>query len=141
MHFVAGGKDLTWFVGNYRPRRSCGKIMFLHLSVILFTQRPLDRDPPGQRPLDRGPPNQRSPRQRPPWTETHPNRDPHWIETPLDRDPPGQRPPWTVSPPSPYMVMSGRYASYWNAFLLFTSSSSSRANFISNIKFKISTYL
>ena len=46
----------------YRPQRSCHKVMFLHMSVILFTggtETPLDRDPTGQR----------LPRQRPPWTE------------------------------------------------------------------------
>ena len=64
----------------YRPQRSCGKVMFLHLSVILFTG--------GGEFLSGRPP--------------------------LDRDPPRQR------PPAPRTVTSGRYASYWNAFL-FTS--------------------
>ena len=73
--------------------------MFLHLCVILFTEG-----------------------------GGLPDRDPHQTEdlldrNPLDRDPPGQRhPPWTKTPPSPdrdppCMVKSGRYASYWNAFL------------------------
>ena len=41
-----------------------------------------------------------------------PLRDPLWTETPLVRDPtpPRQRPPHRT-------VMSGRYATYWNAFL------------------------
>ena len=55
---------------------------------------------------------QRLPQTETPWTETP------WTETPLHRDPqtetphsdhPRQRPP--------HMVMSGWYASYWNAFL------------------------
>ena len=82
---------------------------------------PLDRDPPGQRhpwtetPLDRNPPlpGQRPlpPGQRPP----PPDRYPHpQTETPPDRDS-----PWTETPDrDPRTVKSGRYASYWNAFLL-----------------------
>ena len=99
----------------YRPQRGCGKVMFLHVSVILFTggrqvpvretspdrapppdTAPLDRDSPlGQIPPDREPPRQR----------TLPDRDPLWTET-----------PWTET--LPRTVTSGRYASYWNAFLL-----------------------
>ena len=52
-------------------------------------------------------------------TETSLDRDP------LDNDqPPGQRTPPDRAPPpqteTPCTVKSGRYASYWNAFLLFT---------------------
>ena len=66
----------------YRPQRSCGKVMFLHLSVILSMagglagRHPLDRHPPGRHPLaDRHPPG----RQTPPGTataadDTHPTR-------------------------------------------------------------------
>ena len=86
---------------------SCGKVMFLHLSVIIFTGgvHPLGRalplgrqSPPGRHlPLSR-----HSPRQTLPPSEQTP---------PLDRHtPPGQTPP-TLPPPL------GRYASYWNAFL------------------------
>ena len=33
-----GGGRIEWAnVFDYRPQRSCGKVMFLHLSVILFT--------------------------------------------------------------------------------------------------------
>ena len=42
------------------PQWSCGKVMFLHLSVILFTVGGVDREPPLDRehphPLDRDPP-------------------------------------------------------------------------------------
>ena len=70
-------------------KRSCGKVMFLHLSVILFTGR--------RRGLSW---------QRPPWIETTLNRDttgqrpPSWTETPLlDRyPPPGQIPPLDREP-------------------------------------------
>ena len=46
-----------------------------------------------------------------------PDRDPPWTETG-----PGQRSPWTETPPTPRRrppcaAKSGRYASYWNAFL------------------------
>ena len=65
----------------YHPQRSCGKVMYLHLFVILFTggvsltETPLDRDP-----LDRDPsPGQRPPAQRPPGQKP-----------PLDKDPPVQ---------------------------------------------------
>ena len=78
-----------------------GKVMFLHLSVILFTG------------WEGGLPD------RTPWTETlHPlDRD-----SPLGRDPPQDRdhPSRTETPPdrAPPTVKNGRYASYWNAFLL-----------------------
>ena len=47
---------------NYRPQRNCGKIMFLHLSVILFTggggvwQTPPQADTPRQTPPGQTPP-------------------------------------------------------------------------------------
>ena len=58
---------------------SCGKVMFLHLSVILFTggsvwsDTPRARHPPGRHPLGRYPPWADPPRQThpPPW-QTHP---------------------------------------------------------------------
>ena len=51
----------SWHYCHYRPQHSCGKVMFLHLSVILFTggvsalmpagiQPPLGRHPSGQIP-------------------------------------------------------------------------------------------
>ena len=40
-----------------------------------------------------------------------PDRDPSGQRLPLEKDSPGQRPPCTVK--------SGRYASCWNAYLLF----------------------
>ena len=103
--------------------------------------------PPGQRPrwtkitLDRDPPGQRSPWTESPWAETPQTETPLNRDSPLDRDPPwtetlppleqrpspplGQRPSWEEIPqtkdPPPHRrtVMSGWYASYWNAFLFY----------------------
>ena len=81
------------------PNEVLGKLMFLLESVILsrgrgvvsvwgsswqrplWTETPLDRDPPGHRP----------PRWRPPWTDTP------WTDTPGSRHP-GQRPPLDRDP-------------------------------------------
>ena len=83
----------------YRPQRSCGKVMFLPVSVILSTggggvwKTPLPRQtPPGQTPLL--------------------GRCPTRADTPLGRHPRADYPP----PPADGYC-SGRYASYWNAFL------------------------
>ena len=62
------GKTRLIFIFHYRSQRSCGKVMFLHLSLILFIGEGLCQGDP----LD---------------------RDPLWTETPLNRDPPGQSPP------------------------------------------------
>ena len=66
--------------------------------VIMFTGGLCQGDPRTETPLDRDPL-----RQRPLWTETH------QTETPPDRDP--------MDRVSVSTVKSGRYASYWNAFL------------------------
>ena len=68
-------------VAYYRPQRSCSKVMFLHVSVILFTGGVFVRetpqtDPPGQRPSwtvtppDGKPSPDRDPQTETPWTET-----------------------------------------------------------------------
>ena len=78
----------------YRPQRSWGKVMFLHVSVILFTG--------GSAPLHAGiytPP---------------PNRGRHPSQT---RHPPGTRHPPQHSACWEIRATSGRYASYWNAIL------------------------
>ena len=82
----------------YRPQRSWGKVMFLHLSVILFTGEggvwSPGQTPPGtDTPLGRHPPGQTlpCPWQTPPLGQTpHPGRQTH---TPLSRPPPGRHPP------------------------------------------------
>ena len=87
----------------YRPQRSCGKVMFSQASVIMFTgggcmpSMHWGRHPPGRHPLGR-----HSPGQTPPWADTSPGQT----------SPPGKHPP-------PDGYCSGRYASYWNAFLYF----------------------
>ena len=74
-----------------------GKVMFLHLCVILFTGRAGSAQPPfRQTPPGLG---------RPPWMQTHPppDADPSRVgKTPLDADPPsvGQT-PLEADPPSP----------------------------------------
>ena len=92
------------------------KVMFLHVSVILFTgggspgrENPPDREePPGQ---GEPPPNQVDPPGpgRPPGTRENP--------PPGRENPPGPgRPPREAD--SRIRSTSGRYTSYWNAFLL-----------------------
>ena len=95
-------------------KRSYWAVMFLHLSVILFTGgrglcqgdprkvTPLDREP-WKDPPDRDPrtetSRQRPPRQRPSWTETPQTESPR-TENPSGQRPPRQRPP-RQSPPPP----------------------------------------
>ena len=85
----------------YRPQRSCGKVMFLHLTVSHSVHR-------GQGDLCQGDP---SPLDKDlPRTGTPLDRHPLDRKPSLDRDPPSrQRPPHTVT--------IGRYASSLNAFL------------------------
>ena len=54
--------NFKWF-SSYRPRRSCGKVMFLHLSFC-----------------SRGGVSASGPRQTPPW-QTPPGRHPPWADT------------------------------------------------------------
>ena len=85
---------MYWLIITTR-KQSLGQVIFLHLSVILFTGGGV----PGQVPT--------------PWAGTPP-----W-QVHL----PGQVYPWAGTPPLPQAVhagirlTSGRYASYWNAFL------------------------
>ena len=79
----------------YRPQRSCGMVMFLHVSVILSTGGGVSGRPPGQTPPH-------------PWADTLP-----WANTP---------PPRADTLPPRDGHCSGRYASYWNAFLFFVNS-------------------
>ena len=86
-------------------QRSCGKVMFLHLSVIMFTggaspfwtwiETPLDRNHLHRNPLDRNSPGQRPPTQKPPWQKLSWTETP-WTETPGQR-PITQRPPRETS--------------------------------------------
>ena len=98
----------------YRPQRSCGKVMFLHLSVILSMggvsasvhagihtpSKPLlGRHPPGRQ-------------------HTHtPGQTSPWADTPQADTFPDRHPPRKTPPPPPGHHCSGRYASCWNTFL------------------------
>ena len=118
------------------------KVMFLLVSVILLTRgvsasvhagipppwsrHPLGADPTGEdTPQEQTPPQSRHP------ASVHAGIPP----PPRSRHPPGADPPWSryhpweqtrpqeQTPPPPradtgIRSMSGRYASYWNAFLL-----------------------
>ena len=94
----------------YRPQRSWAKVMFLQASVILSTGGVSGREnPPGREPPGRETP----PAGRPPQA----GRTPPGRENPLAGRPPWKGdPPWHGDPPGIWS-MSGRYASYWNAFL------------------------
>ena len=102
----------------YRPQTNFAKVMFLHLSVILFMggvclsacwdTHPQSRHPTGaDTPWSRHPPEQTPP----PRADTH--------HPPRSKHPPGA----DTSPPCSacweIRATSGRYASYWNAFLSF----------------------
>ena len=129
---------------NYRPQRSWAKVMFLQASVILLTggvylsaswdTSPRSRHPPGSRPPGADtPPEQTSPGADTPWSRHPPEQTPPRADTPLEQTPPGadtpeQTPPSPEQPPrsrhppreadSSIRSTIGRYASYWNAFLL-----------------------
>ena len=74
----------------YRPQRSWAKVIFLQVSVILLTGGCLPQCMLGY------PPEQTLPGSRHPWEQT----------------PPWRRACWEIQ------SIRGRYASYWNAFLL-----------------------
>ena len=107
----------------YRPQTKFVKVIFLQLSVIVFTgggsqdQQPLGADTPGAEtpPESRHPPGAKTPLQskspgnrRPP-----PNRHP----SPGSRHPPGVDTHPLRSACWEIRAIGGRYASYWNAFL------------------------
>ena len=88
---------------------------------------PWDQTPPGaDTPREDTPPSCRRPRADDPLRADTPwsRHPPSWELTPppLSRHQPEQTPPWEQTPPhkkadSSIRSMSGRYASYWNAFL------------------------
>ena len=104
------------------------KVTFLHLSAILFTgggclpQCMLGYHPPGSRhPQSRHPPGADPPEQTPLGADTPQGQTPPRSRPPPEQTPPGSRHPLEQTPPqeadSDIQSMSGRYASYWNAFL------------------------
>ena len=104
----------------YRPQRSWAKVIFSQVSVCPqgggLPQCMLGYNPPGSRPpQDQTPPNQTPP---PPWDQTPP---PPRTRPPQTRHTPWSRPPREAD--ASIRSMSGRYASYWNAFLLYKCTS------------------
>ena len=130
-------KEASLCVHFYRPQRSCGQgYVFTRVCDSVNKggvseayppeQTPPDQTPPEQTPpLEQTPPGTRPPQEQtppPPRDQTPPGPDPlprsrppreQTADTPL---PPGSRPPRERD--SGIRSMSGRYASYWNAFLL-----------------------
>ena len=102
------------------------------------SRHPLEQTPPGSRhppwkqthPLSRHPPGaDTSPQSRHPPEQTPPRADTPWEQTPSwSRHPPGSRHPSPWEADSSIRSMSGRYAFFWNAFLL--SLNSVRTNLI-----------
>ena len=84
--------------------------MVLFTGVWVWRTPPLSRHPPG-----RQPPGKTPPRQTPPWADIPP-----WADTPTADTPRqtllGRHTPLVQTPPRDDYC-SGRYASYWNAFL------------------------
>ena len=123
----------------YRPQRSCGQgYVFtrvcdsVHGGVSRQGEPPqAGRTPPGR---ENHPPRSDPPEQTPPPGTRHPRsrhpptlqagRHPSWEQTPSGTRPPqDQTPPGPDTPPreahSSIRSTSGRYASYWNAFLFY----------------------
>ena len=109
----------------YRPQRSCGQ-GYVFTRVCDSVNGGVSEEPPRDQ---ADPPRRENPppgdqadtpgtRQTPPGrTPPGPGRPP-WDQA----DPPGRTPPWKGEPPPreedcSIWSMSGRYASYWNAFL------------------------
>ena len=96
------------------------KVMFLHVSVILFTGGGLQRTPLRHQ-ADTPPDLADPPAGRPPSRENPPDQADH----PGRENPPGTGRPPRQGEPTPreedcsIRSMSGRYASYWNAFLFY----------------------
>ena len=128
---------------NYRPQRSCGQgniftpvCHSVHGGFCLsacWDTTPRTRHPPEQStPLEQTPPDQTP---CPPWSRHPGSRHPPWSRPPRSRSPTEQT-PWEQIPPPPREAdssirsTSGRYASYWNAFLVIYYVSSSKDGFI-----------
>ena len=117
------------------------EVIFLHLFVILFTgggggvsasvHAGIPHPPEQTCPREHTPPqvdtpwSRHAPGSRPPLEQTLPSRHPP-MQTPPEQTPPlGADIPQNRNSPPPeadsgIRSMSGRYASYWNAFLFFS---------------------
>ena len=136
LHFICSKIELD----HYRPQRSCGQANIftpvchsVHRGGSASVHAGIPPPPPpgpGRPPLDQADTPHPPGPGRPPWTR----QTPPW--TRQTRPPQTRHPPWTRHPPPPDQApppeadssirsTSGRYASYWNAFLfLFFSNSS-----------------
>ena len=123
----------------YRPQRSSGQgYVFtrvcdsVHRGVVCLSACWDTTTPRSRHPWEQTPPGSRPPRSRNPPEQTPSGADTSWEQTPPDQKPPWSRhlpgadtPPEQTSPQkvdSSIRSMSGRYASYWNAFLLLKTS-------------------
>ena len=115
---------IQFIAAFYRPQRSWAKVMFLQASVILLTWGCLpqcmlgyptrSRHPPEQTPWEETPPLEQTPReQTPPRADTPQADTPE--QTPTEQTPRSGHTPQEAD--SSIRSTSGRYASYWNAFL------------------------
>ena len=108
----------------YCPQRSWGKVMFLHVSVILFTtgfclSACWDIPPGPDTPRTRHPPKEQTPQEQTLQEQTPPQgQTPAGPDTPQEQTPPEPGLPPHRSACWEIRVTSGRYASYWNAYLL-----------------------
>ena len=103
---------VRWISDFYRPQRSCSKVIFSQVSVSHSVHRGgVWQTPPGRH----------STRQTPPWTDI-PGQTPHQADNPLLPSACWNTPHLTSAcwdtPLSPSDHCTGRYTSYWNAFLL-----------------------
>ena len=126
-------KSLTIFIFTGR-NEVVAKVMFLLVSVILSTGGSPCKETPqeGGTPQKEAPSQQGDPQQGDPWKEAPPVKEappPRKEALPQKEAPPGRETPWKEAPPAKetplgrrpapgIQSMSGRYASYWNAFLL-----------------------
>ena len=107
------GQVLFGIVYNYRPQRSCGQgNIFTPVCHSVYRGRGSVSVHAGIPPWEQTPPEQKC---TPPPAPPPPGAD-----TPSEQTPPGSRHPHTPPPEADSSIRStsGRYASYWNAFLL-----------------------
>ena len=100
-----------------------GKVIFLHLSVILFTGGGQSvsvhagiHTPPEQTPQEQTPPRADTPKQTPPWEQT-PSLGEQNLPPGADTSPGTDIAPHLCSVCWEIRATSGWYASYWNAYL------------------------
>ena len=100
---LVGHEEFT--VICYRPQCSCGKVMFLHVSVILSTGGcGSQTHPPGQTP-----PQADNPLNNHPLWQTSPGQTPPGQTPPTSRRPPTGRHPPAASPPGTATAADGTH--------------------------------